>query len=104
MSLQKSLSKNGKKCIVIFSVNVSAAAGAENICLVGDFNNWDKNANPMKKNQDGSFAVKMELDLNKEYQFRYCLDGNKWINDWKADKYVRSEIANDDNSVVSTYL
>ena len=37
-----------------------------------------------------------------EYQFRYCLDGNRWENDWKADKYVRSEIANDDNSVVDT--
>ena len=56
----------------------------------------------MKKSPDGSFSVKMQLDTNKEYQFRYCLDGNTWINDWKADKYVRSEMANDDNSVVDT--
>ena len=56
----------------------------------------------MKKAPDGSFSVKKQLETNKEFQFRYCLDGNRWINDWKADKYVRSEVANDDNSVVDT--
>ena len=56
----------------------------------------------MKKGPDGSFSVKKQLDTNKEFQFRYLLDGKTWINDWKADKYVRSEFANDDNSVVDT--
>ena len=56
----------------------------------------------MKKDPSGSFSVKKQLETNKEYQFRYCIDGNVWINDWKADKYVRSEFASDDNSVVDT--
>lgn len=104
MSLKKTFSEDGKKCTVVFTVNVTAAAGAKKVCLVGDFNEWDKNATPMKKNTDGSFSIKKVLKANAEYQFRYCLDDNIWINDWKADKYIRSEIANDDNSVVSTYL
>ena len=102
MSLKKTYSSDGKKCTVVFSVNVNAAAGAEKVTLVGDFNSWDETSIPMKKGPDGSFSVKKQLDTNKEYQFRYLLDGKAWINDWKADKYVRSEFANDDNSVVDT--
>ena len=104
MSLKKTYSADGKKCTVVFSVNVNAAAGAEKIYLVGDFNSWDETSIPMKKGPDGSFSVKKQLDTNKEYQFRYLLDGKSWINDWKADKYVRSEFANDDNSCVDTSL
>ena len=102
MSLKKSFSKDGKKCSVTFTVNPEAAAGAEKVNLVGEFNSWDETSLPMKKGPDGSFSKKVELDTDKEYQFRYCLEGRVWINDWKADKYVRSELANDDNSVVVT--
>lgn len=107
MSLKKTFSSDGKKCGVVFNVNVNAVEGAEKIFLVGEFNSWDENATPMKKGPDGSYSVKKQLETNKEYQFRYLLkfaDGEKWINDWKADKYVRSELANDDNSVVETYV
>lgn len=86
----------------MFTVNPEAAAGASKVYLVGEFNSWNPTATPMKKDPAGSFSVKKQLDTNKEFQFRYCLDGNIWINDWKADKYVRSELANDDNSVVDT--
>lgn len=102
MSLKKTFSADGKKCTVVFTVNPNAAEGASKVYLVGEFNSWNETATPMKKGPDGSFSVKKQLDTNAEYQFRYCLDGNKWINDWKADKYVRSELANDDNSVVDT--
>ncbi len=102
MSLKKTYSSDGKKCTVVFTLNAEAAAGAEKVYLVGDFNSWNETSIPMKKGPDGSFSVKKQLDTNKEYQFRYCIDGNRWENDWKADKYIRSEIANDDNSVVDT--
>lgn len=102
MSLKKTFSSDGKKCTVVFTVNVEAAAGAEKVNLAGDFNSWDATSIPMKKAPDGSFSVKKQLETNTEYQFRYVLNGDTWINDWKADKYVRSELANDDNSVVDT--
>lgn len=104
MSLKKTFSTDYKKCTVTFTVNVNAAAGASKIFLVGEFNNWDETATPMKKNKDGSFSVRKQLEINKEYQFRYLIDGKNWINDWKADKYIRSELVNDDNSVVTTFL
>jgi len=102
MSLSKSFSADGKKCTVTFSVNPNAAAGAEKVFLVGEFNGWNETATPMKKMPDGSFSVKKQLETNKKYQFRYLLDGKNWINDWKADEYIRSELANDDNSCVDT--
>ncbi len=105
MSLKKSFSSDEKKCTVTFTVNPNAAEGADKIYLAGTFNSWSETATPMKKGPDGSFSVKKQLDTNTEYQFRYCLEtpnGKKWINDWKADKYIRSELANDDNSVVDT--
>ena len=56
----------------------------------------------MKKAPDGSFSVKKQLETNKEYQFRYLLDGCRWENDWKADKYIPAPFSNADNSVVVT--
>ena len=103
MSLKKTFSSDKTKCTVTFSINAAAAAGAEKAFLVGEFNDWSETATPMKKGADGSFSVKKQFEVNKEYQFRYLLDGKTWINDWKADKYIRSELVNDDNSVVSTY-
>ena len=104
MSLKKTFSSDKTKCTVTFSINAAAAAGAEKAFLVGEFNDWSESATPMKKGADGSFSVKKQFEVNKEYQFRYLLDGKTWINDWKADKYIRSELVNDDNSVVSTYV
>jgi len=104
MSLKKTFSSDKTKCTVTFSINAAAAAGAEKAFLVGEFNDWSESATPMKKGADGSFSVKKQFEVNKEYQFRYLLDGKTWINDWKADKYIRSELVNDDNSVVSTYI
>ena len=104
MSLKKTFSSDKTKCTVTFSINAAAAACAEKAFLVGEFNDWSESATPMKKGADGSFSVKKQFEVNKEYQFRYLLDGKNWINDWKADKYIRAELVNDDNSVVSTYV
>ena len=102
MALKKSFSKDGKKCTVTFSVPAEAANNVSKINLAGDFNSWSSTDTPMKKAKDGSFSVKVELDTDCEYQFRYLLDGTKWENDWKADKYIPAPYSNADNSVVVT--
>lgn len=102
MALKKSFSKDGKKCTVTFSVSAEAAKNVSKINLAGDFNSWSSTDTPMKKSKDGSFSVKIELDTDCEYQFRYLLDGTKWENDWKADKYIPAPYSNADNSVVVT--
>ena len=74
---------------------------AEEIFLVGDFNEWSETATPMEPLKDGRFKVILELEPGKEYQFRYLVNGVEWHNDWDADKYVPNPYSGD-NSVVIT--
>lgn len=79
----------------------SEELGAEEVYLVGDFNSWDETATPMTKLKDGRFKIVLELEPNKEYQYRYLVNGVEWHNDWEADKYVPNPYSGD-NSVVTT--
>lgn len=74
---------------------------AEEVYLVGDFNEWSETATPMEALKDGRFKVVLELQPNKEYQFRYLVNGSEWHNDWEADKYVPNPYSGD-NSVIKT--
>ncbi|BDC95097.1 MULTISPECIES: isoamylase early set domain-containing protein [Treponema] len=100
MALKKSFSKDGKTCKVTFTVTAEAAQGAESISIAGDFNSWSSTATPLTKKRDGSFSVQIPLEVGKEYQFRYLLDGSRWENDWNADKYIPAPFSSTDNSVV----
>lgn len=78
-----------------------AELNAEVVHLVGDFNEWDETATAMDPLKDGRFKVVLELEPEKEYQFRYLVNGSEWHNDWDADKYVPNPYSGD-NSVVTT--
>ncbi len=89
-----------KACRITFRLPKAAAPDAKSVCIVGDFNNWNTHANPMKKLKDGDYSIKLDLEPGREYQFRYLVDELKWENDRNADKYVRSVYGDCDNSVV----
>jgi 1,4-alpha-glucan branching enzyme len=91
------------KCKVTFEVPAGVADGAEEVYLVGDFNNWDERATKMEAKKGGRFTITLDLDLNREYQYRYLVNGKDWHNDWEADKYVPNPFSGD-NSVVSTVV
>jgi len=95
--LKKRYYKGGKNCRVWFYL--PSDVDAETAHLVGDFNGWDQQANPMKQKKDGTFYTAVTLQTGEEYQFRYLLDGNRWENDWQADAYDKNEMG-DENSVV----
>jgi 1,4-alpha-glucan branching enzyme len=84
---------------VTFKLPKVAAPEAKTVCVVGEFNGWDQNANPMKKLKCGDFTATLELPPGKEYQFRYVIDQSVWENDWNADKYERGPYGID-NSVI----
>ncbi len=102
MSLKKQYLKAKPVCKVTFRLEKKAAPGADKVNLVGDFNNWDENANPMKKLSNSDFTATLNLESGREFQFRYLIDGKKWENDWNADNYVPSDFPGVDNSVVNT--
>lgn len=76
---------------------------AESVYLVGDFNYWDETATPMQRTKNGDWQVTLELAPEREYQFRYLVNGNRWQNEWHADRFVANPFSGD-NSIVSTHL
>jgi 1,4-alpha-glucan branching enzyme len=97
--IRKVYLKGKDVCRVTFRLPKIAAPGAKNVSIVGDFNDWNIYASPMKKLKSGDFTIALELKPGKEYQFRYLIDDSRWENDWNADKYLKGPFGSD-NSVV----
>lgn len=95
--IKKSYSTTGKKCRTTFKM--PSKVNATSAHLVGEFNDWDEEAHPMKKLKDGSFSVTVTLVAGKSYRYRYLLDEKRWENDWSADGYVANEFGGEDSIV-----
>ena len=100
MSITKQFLKTKPLCKATFRISKEVTKNAKSVNLVGDFNKWDTSATPMKSLKNGDFKVTLDLEVNREYQYRYLIDKSNWENDWEADKYVPSEYGDCDNSVV----
>lgn len=100
MSLDKKYLKSKPICKVKFIAPPELAREAKKIYLAGDFNNWDFQDTQLKRQKDGTYSTILELEAGAEYEYRYVLDGERWENDYAADKYVPSKVCNVDNSVV----
>ena len=100
--LPKEAAKEANKVMAKFIFPKDVAKEANKVVLVGDFNEWSIYATPMRKLKNGSFSAVIDLEPNKEYQYRYLIDEMTWENDWDADKYVPSAYGNCDNSVIVT--
>lgn len=100
VSLRKQYRKTGGLCTVTFSLPKAGVASARTVNIVGDFNGWNKRGNPMKKQKSGGFAGSLSLARGRAYQFRYLLDGERWENDWNADKYMPNEYGSENSVVV----
>jgi len=97
--IHKRHSPNEGKVIVIFEI--PGTVWAERINLVGDFNDWDHESLPFRRNREGNWQIEMELDTGREYHFRYLLDGEHWRDDWHADKYVPNPHGSYDSIVIA---
>ncbi|MFO7654910.1 MAG: isoamylase early set domain-containing protein [Candidatus Krumholzibacteriia bacterium] len=100
MALKKKNLKSKPVTKVTFELPATSAREAAQVWLVGDFNEWDRRATPMKRLKNGGFKVTVDLERGREYQFRYLLDGNVWENDEAADRYIASGFEGAENSVV----
>jgi len=101
MSFKKQYLKSKPVCKVTFLMSKDASNGASRVDLLGEFNNWNT-AEPINlaKLKNGTFKVVIDLPIEKDYQFKYLLDGEKWVNDDSADKYVNNGIDAEENSVI----
>ncbi len=95
----KEYTKSRNLCKVTFILPAEAALKAQQVAIVGDFNNWSKTATYLDKTEHGDFTVTLELDPGKEYRFRYLIDDHQWENDWSADKYLPGPYGVEDSVV-----
>lgn len=98
--MKKRYLKSKPVCKVTFELPKDAATSANKVNIVGEFNEWDSESTPMKRRKDGSFTITLDLATEREYQYRYLINGKKWENDWNADQYVPTPYGDGENSVV----
>ncbi len=94
--LKKKYFKTKDECEITFEVNVD---NAEQVALVCEHNGWEPI--PMKQAKNGPFRTKVRLPKEAQFQFRYLVDGEQWLNDESADAYLGNEHGGE-NSVIST--
>lgn len=64
------------------------APGAENVMLVGDFNNWSKEAATMI-DPEGNGIWRLTIPLKSgTHRYKFLVDGEKWVNDPGADSRI----------------
>lgn len=100
MAISKRYLKTKPVSKVTFVLPNEIAADAREASLVGDFNGWDPRATRMRKLKSGEFKVTVDLEVGREYQYRYLLDDRRWTNDGHADRYVPAGVADAENCVV----
>lgn len=98
--IRKEYAESNPFCRVTFMMLKEAVGEAEQVALLGDFNDWDKDAMPMKRLRNGNFEISLELPSNREYRFRYLIDGSRWENDVCADRYEPNPYGCDDSIVI----
>ncbi|MEX0771596.1 MAG: isoamylase early set domain-containing protein [Balneolales bacterium] len=70
----------------------------EKVAVVGDFNNWDLNANQLKITK-GAWQTTLRFKPETEVKFRYFIDDEKWSNDDTADGSVGNIYGTEDSII-----
>lgn len=89
-----------KKGVVKVTFELPSQVQAKEAVVVGEFNNWDPAATPMKRKKDGSFSTALNLEIGKEYRYKFYLDRARWENDPNPDRLVPNIFGTQD-SVIS---
>lgn len=88
-----------KENVVKVTFNLPPETARKTVRVVGEFNQWE--GTPLERQKDGTWRATVSLEPDREYQFRYWIDGERWMNDPMADRYVRNPFG-EDNSVITT--
>ena len=70
------------------------------VSVVGDFNDWDPLATPLKKRSNGTRSASLELPADQTYRFKYLADEGTWFCDDDADGLDDGHDASPDSLLV----
>ena len=96
MAIKKQYLKSKPICKVTFTV---PAKEADQVAVVGDFNNWSPKGSVLKRLKNGTFKGTFELPKENSYEFRYLVD-DVYINEAEADRYQWNDFAGAENAVL----
>ena len=82
--IKKRAVKEGSAVKVTFALPGSHEALPASV--VGEFNDWDPFAHPLKRRSNGTWSAAVELEAGSRYRFRYLGDGGVWFGDGDADE------------------
>lgn len=91
MSIKKQYLKKVGVCKITFSFK-DADEKIETVRILGDFNNWDRNCEPMKKRKRDGYSQTITLKAGKSYQFRYLVNNTLWEDEPESDNFVPNGI------------
>ena len=78
---------------ITFSMRADATQ-VQSIAVVGDFNDWDPDRNPLTDvNHDGLWTTTLKLEPGR-YEYMFIIDGQKWVPDPSAYQYVNDGFGN----------
>jgi 1,4-alpha-glucan branching enzyme len=69
---------------VTFVLPAAEPAGA--VSVVGDFNDWDPYAHPLRKRANGVRSAVVILPAGSTLRFRYLAQGGVWFDDDTAER------------------
>jgi 1,4-alpha-glucan branching enzyme len=84
-SLNRYSAKNNLKPINFYC----DARGASQVSIVGDFNQWQPESDPLIKQPDGSWSVQLQLS-HGHHQYMFLVDGEMKL-DQRAQGIARNE-------------
>jgi 1,4-alpha-glucan branching enzyme len=70
------------------------------VSVLGDFNDWDPMATPLKKRRNGTFSATVELMSGQAMRFKYLDAEGKWFCDPDTDTVVHDEYQTLDSLLV----
>lgn len=97
MAIKKQFVKTKPVCKVTFSI---VAKEANEVAVVGDFNNWDPKAGALGKLKTGAFKGTFDINKDASYEFKYVIDGS-FVNEPEADSFLWNDFAGAENSVLA---
>jgi 1,4-alpha-glucan branching enzyme len=82
VTIQKSTTSDGNKVRVTFTM--PAIESCDCLYLVGKFYEWNESVYRMQHADDGTWSLTLELESNREIQYRFRTCDGTWLNDPSA--------------------
>jgi hypothetical protein len=78
---------------------VFVAPSASRVNIVGDFNDWDSEASPLQRMEQGVWTITIPLAPGR-YQYTFVVDGTSWVADPGAPRTLEDDFGRP-NSIIT---